>query len=174
MNRLFRTLLLCILLSACVHSVESTTLKSEAPSDIPDVVQLKMRVNQLYEAENKRDWYTLYNISLFSQNKLFPKERQVSYEKLKEDFKTAEESKYEFVSWSIKKITLRNDLVKESQENKEIEKWKKMQKLIKYLVEVEMDIVLKYNSNEPEKITEYKDGWIYIDNTWYWSGRGPH
>ena len=161
MYRLFRILLLCILLSACVHSVESTTLKSEAPSDIPNVAQLKMRVNQVYEAIIKKDWYTYYDISVFSLKKGAFKESHLSYKELEEDFKKGDDdSKTEIISWGIKKITLRTDKMKEDN-------------LDMPCVEVEMNIVLKYNSNGPEKIREHKDGWIYIDNNWYLSGHGP-
>jgi hypothetical protein len=161
MYKLFKILLLCVLLNACVYSVESTTLKGDAPSDIPDVTQLKMRVKQLYEAIIKKDWYTYYYISIFSLKKGVFKESHLSYKELEENFNKGEnDSKTEIISWDIKKITLRTDKMKEHN-------------LDMPCVEVEMNIVLKYNSNGPEKIREHKDGWIYIDNTWYLSGHGP-
>lgn len=160
--------MLCLILSACVHSIESTALKSEEPSDIPDVAQLKMRVKQLYEAEIKSDWHTWYNITVHSLKKGFPKELQFDYEKFKKDWDASkeymEEMKFKMISFGIKNIKLGNI--------KEDESYADVKDVYKYYAVIEMDIVGQYNSNKPEKINNQTDYWLYIDNVWYWSYRG--
>jgi hypothetical protein len=159
MNKLYRILpLFIILLNACACPIKSAPLKSEMPSNIPNVAALEMRVKQLYEAESKRDFRTWYNLSTLSLKvvpKDYPKERSCSYEEFEKEFTRQRDDKFKILSWNINKITLRE---KPNQ--------------ITIIVAVEMDVVTQEMSKEPIRSKDQTDYWMYIDNTWYWTWRG--
>jgi hypothetical protein len=127
-------------------------------SNIPNVVQLEIRVKQLYEAEIKGDWRTWYNLSTLSLKKVVTKKEECSYEEFEKEALRQRNDKFKIISWRINKITLREK-----------------PNYDKLVVAVEMDVFIQEMSKKPEKSKDQTDYWVYIDNTWYWTWRGfPH
>ncbi|GEM_PF-5518984 len=115
--------------------------------NIPDLKQLELKVNKLYEAEANRDWRTWYNLSIFS--------KQVSYEEFEKEAIRQTKSNVKLLSWSIRNISRK---IKPNSEE--------------IYAAVEMDVVSQVPLKKPQKEENQTDYWVYINNNWYFTWRG--
>lgn len=149
MNRLKRILILMVLfLNACATNHSGVNV-GRIPSDIPNPLDLKNKIAKLCEAQMKKDWLAWYNLTTFAlEKKVRPEEVE----------RRPEEKDVNIVSCSTSKFI-----------RKPVSQYEKD---VSAIVAVEMDVFGKRGSDEPQKIKDLTDYWVYMGNSWYWRWRG--
>lgn len=141
-----RPLLLAVVLLAGCQSAGDT------PGPLSHEAALRSRIDELYRAEQKKDWRARYELTAQAKHKM------ATYEEMIEAM-SGEEQKTTLVSWRI--ISIRPQAVH-----------KEVANLADEAARVSMHVVIRHPGGKEEVVPDFTDYWFLTDGQWYWGWRG--